>query len=39
MTLADLPPMDFPSRLERLRGELDEAGCDALLVTRLVNVW
>jgi Xaa-Pro aminopeptidase len=38
MTLADLPPMDFPSRLARLREELDGAGCDALLVTRLVNV-
>ena len=38
MTLADLPPMDFPSRLDRLRAELDGAGCDALLVTRLVNV-
>jgi Xaa-Pro aminopeptidase len=38
MTLADLPAMDFPSRMERLRAELDGAGCDALLVTRLVNV-
>jgi Xaa-Pro aminopeptidase len=36
--LPDLPAMDFPARLERLRSELDEAGCDALLVTRLVNV-
>ncbi len=38
MTPADLPAMDFRSRFERLREELDGAGCDAVLVTRLVNV-
>jgi Xaa-Pro aminopeptidase len=38
MTPADLPAMDFRSRFERLRAELDGAGCDAVLVTRLVNV-
>jgi len=30
--------MDVPSRIPRLRDQLDEAGCDALLVTRLVNI-
>ncbi|MET0666657.1 MAG: aminopeptidase P family N-terminal domain-containing protein, partial [Acidimicrobiales bacterium] len=30
--------MDFRSRFDRLRAELDGAGCDALLVTRLVNI-
>jgi len=30
--------MDVGARLDRLRGALDEAGLDALLVTRLVNV-
>lgn len=38
MTPADLPAMDFRSRFDRLRAELDGAGCEALLVTRLVNV-
>jgi Xaa-Pro aminopeptidase len=33
-----LPPMDHPGRLDRLRGRLDEAGCDAVLLTRLVNI-
>lgn len=33
-----LPAMDFRSRFGRLRAELDGAGCDAVLVTRLVNV-
>jgi Xaa-Pro aminopeptidase len=37
-TQPTLPAMDFPSRLERLRAGLDAAECDALLVTRLVNV-
>jgi Xaa-Pro aminopeptidase len=36
--MIDLPPMDHPGRVERLRAALDDAGCDALLVTRLVNV-
>jgi Xaa-Pro aminopeptidase len=30
--------MDVAGRVPRLRGQLDEAGCDALLVTRLVNI-
>ena len=34
----DLPPMDVAGRLERLRAALGPAGCDALLVTHLVNV-
>ncbi len=34
----ELPAMDFRSRFDRLRTELDGAGCDALLVTRLVNI-
>lgn len=34
----ELPAMDFRSRFDRLRAELDGAGCDALLVTRPVNV-
>ena len=29
---------DIARRLDRLRPRLDEAGCDALLVTHLVNV-
>jgi len=33
-----LPVLDVSSRLERLRAELDDAGVDALLVTRMVNV-
>src|SRR5205823_4967411 len=32
------PAMDVPSRLARLRERLADAGCDALLVTNLVNV-
>lgn len=35
MTLA---PMDVAARLPRLRNRLDDAGCDALLVTTLVNI-
>lgn len=31
-------PMDVASRADRLRATMDEAGCDALCVTRLVNV-
>jgi Xaa-Pro aminopeptidase len=33
-----LPPVDVASRLGRLRSELEGAGVDALLVTRLPNV-
>ena len=36
--LAALPPMDVAARVGRLRAGLDAAGCDALLVTHLVNV-
>ncbi|MDQ3643115.1 MAG: Xaa-Pro peptidase family protein [Actinomycetota bacterium] len=36
--MSDLPPMDVATRLERLRSRLDDADCDALLVTNLVNV-
>jgi Xaa-Pro aminopeptidase len=32
------PAMAFAARLERLRGRLEEAGCDALLVTGRANV-
>jgi Xaa-Pro aminopeptidase len=35
---AGLPPMDVAARLPRLRARLDEAGCEALLVTNLANV-
>ncbi len=33
-----MKPMDVASRIPRLRQRFDEAGCDALLVTRLVNI-
>lgn len=33
-----LPAMDVAGRAARLRASLDEAGCDALLVTHLTNV-
>ena len=36
--LAALPPMDVVARAERLRDALDGAGCDAVLVTSLVNI-
>ena len=36
--LAHLPPMDVAARAARLRAALDDAGCDALLVTNLTNV-
>jgi Xaa-Pro aminopeptidase len=36
--LATLPPLDVAPRMGRLRGLLPEAGVDALLVTRLVNI-
>jgi len=32
------PRMDVPARVDRLRAGLDDAACDALLVTHLVNV-
>src|SRR5437588_12795700 len=33
-----MTPMDVAGRASRLRHALDESSCDALLVTRLVNV-
>jgi Xaa-Pro aminopeptidase len=36
--LAALPPMAVAARSSRLRPTLAEAGCDALLVTKLVNI-
>ncbi len=33
-----LPAMDVAGRVDRLRAGLDEAGCDALLVTHLTNI-
>ncbi|MDQ3145581.1 MAG: aminopeptidase P family protein [Actinomycetota bacterium] len=38
MTAAALAPMDTAGRLPRLRQRLAEAGCQALLVTRLANL-
>ncbi len=38
MTLAELPSMDVASRASALRSGFEEAGIDALLVTRLPNV-
>ncbi len=34
----ELVPMDVASRLPRVRGRLEAANCDALLVTRLANI-
>jgi Xaa-Pro aminopeptidase len=34
----DLPPMAIEDRLDRLRDRLDEAGCDAVVVSELTNV-
>ena len=34
----ELPPMDVAGRVERLRAALAGAGCDALVVTNLVNI-
>ncbi len=34
----DLPPMDVAARIERLRGALDDAGVDAMVVSELTNV-
>jgi Xaa-Pro aminopeptidase len=35
---APLPPMDVAVRVERLRDEIQAAGCDGLLVTKIENV-
>lgn len=34
----DLPPMDVAGRVDRLRARLDDAGCEALVVSELTNV-
>ena len=34
----NLPSMDVAARLPRLRARLDDAGCEALLVTNLKNI-
>jgi Xaa-Pro aminopeptidase len=34
----DLPPSEVAGRIDRLRGLLPDAGCDALLVTHLTNI-
>lgn len=36
--LASLPAPDHFARVERLRGSIDLAGCDAMIVTHLTNV-
>lgn len=36
--MLSLPPMDVAGRIPRLRAAFDEAGCEALLVSALVNV-
>ncbi|MDQ6728258.1 MAG: Xaa-Pro peptidase family protein [Actinomycetota bacterium] len=36
--MSSFAPMDVTGRVPRLRRQFDEAGCDALLVTRLVNI-
>ena len=36
--LDQLPAMDVAARIDRLRATFDDAGCDALLVTKLVNI-
>jgi Xaa-Pro aminopeptidase len=38
MSLAGLPPLDIGERAHRLRARFDDAGVDALLVTRRPNV-
>jgi Xaa-Pro aminopeptidase len=38
MTAPALPAMDVAGRAGRLRARLDDAGCDGLLVTNVVNV-
>ena len=37
-TLSALAPMDVPRRSARLEPRQEEAGCEALLVTRMVNI-
>jgi Xaa-Pro aminopeptidase len=34
----ELPQMELPARIRRLRAQLDGAGCEALLVSNLLNV-
>ena len=36
--MTPLPAMDVAGRVARLRGGLEAAGCDALLVTHLTNI-
>lgn len=36
--LASLPPMEVPARAGKVRALFEETGCDALLVSRLVNI-
>ena len=36
--LATLPPMEVAARAAQVRERLDAAGCDALVVTKLVNI-
>ena len=38
LSVSDLPAMDVAGRADRLRALLGEAGCDALLVTNLVDI-
>jgi len=38
LDLATLPPLDVAGRIDAVRGALDAAGCDTLLVTKLENV-
>ena len=38
MSDAALPPMDVAGRMDRLRPSVEEAGCDALLVSALPNI-
>ena len=38
MTLDRLPPMEVAGRLDRLRARLDDAACDALVVTSTTNI-
>jgi Xaa-Pro aminopeptidase len=36
--MSSFAPMDVSGRVPRLRRQFDEAGCDALLITNLVNI-